>query len=86
MLERMDWPHLYRVQVKDVTGTNGFDVVILTFFGQPKAEWFGREAHRARRLPWAIETIDATDLGPAPKTDEGYPTGPPGFLDDQAEF
>ena len=92
-MQQMAWPHLYRVTLHSIRDERD-EYTVLSWQGSPKAVAMAVEVHYGpeirfwrRRKKWTIYAVEVEDLGDAPRTTSGtVGQGPPGYLEDRAEF
>jgi hypothetical protein len=89
-MERMSWPHLYRVTLRGIEGQIRVETV-LSWQGGHKAVAVAVEVHMggwwAPEKTWPVYSVDVEDQGLAPTNPDGtVGQGPPGYLEDRAEF
>jgi hypothetical protein len=85
-VDRSPWPHVYRVTLRGLAGDE-LVVTALSWLGDQKAVVMAVEEHHRRGLEWPIYEVSTEDTGPAPREPDGLVGhGPPGYLEDRAEF
>jgi hypothetical protein len=89
----MTWPRLYRVTLRGIRDERK-QYTVLSWLGAPKAVAMAIEVHYGpeirfwrRRKAWTVYDVEVEDLGDAPRQSDGVVgQGPPGYLEDRAEF
>lgn len=89
-MERIPWPHLYRVTLRGVEGQTHVETV-LSWLREHKAVAMAVEVHLggwwAPKENWPVYSVAVEDLGLAPANPDGTVGGGlPGFLEDRMEF
>jgi hypothetical protein len=84
------WPHLYRVTLRGIGGETRIETA-LSWKGEHKAVAMAVAVHTGGLLgptkTWPVYSVEIEDLGPAPTNPDGtVGQGPPGYLEDRAEF
>jgi 1,2-phenylacetyl-CoA epoxidase PaaB subunit len=86
-MAQMEWPHLYRVYLRDVADQHRAEYTVLSWLGGHKAVAMAVEEHCRQPEAWSVYDVQALDIGPAPRQPDGtVGQGPAGYLEDRAEF
>lgn len=81
----MSWPMIIRVTLRSADGEH-VEYPVLTFFGEAKAIAIATEVHLVSG-GWPVVAASTEVIGPAPRNPDGtVGEGPPGVLEDRAEF
>ena len=90
-MERMPWPHLYKVTLRGSGGQSEEVKTVLSWLGEHKAVAMAVEVHLggwwAPKESWPVYSVAVEDLGLVPANADGtVGEGPPGVLEDRMEF
>jgi hypothetical protein len=91
MTDHKNWPHIYRVTLRGISGEKRVDTV-LSWLNEHKAVAMAVEVHyggwwAAKKKTWPVYSVEVDDLSAAPADEDGtVGEGPRGTLLDRAEF
>jgi hypothetical protein len=90
MTDHMTWPHIYRITLHGISGEKRVDTV-LSWLNEHKAVAIAVEVHYGGwwvpKKTWPVYSVEVDDLSAAPANEDGtVGQGPPGYLEDRAEF